>query len=81
MKKILIAGLALAFSTSSFNARAEWMTKVEDDLFSGGKEAMLTGSISPMAGIVFDCTKNSLSMAYIEKDLLTHGHQSLKLLS
>ncbi len=69
----------LAFSTSSFNSRAEWMAKVEDDLFSGGKEAMLAGSISPMVGIVFYCTKNSLSLAYIEKDLLTHGHQFLKL--
>jgi len=67
MKKILIAGLVVAISISSFTARAEWIAKVEDDLFSGGKQAMLAGSISPMAGIVFDCTKDSLSMAYIEK--------------
>jgi len=49
------------------HARAEWTAKVEDDVFSGAKQAMLAGSVSQMIGIVFDCTKDSLSMAYIGK--------------
>ncbi|MEG3112126.1 hypothetical protein SC127_15470 [Pantoea sp. T14] len=67
MKNSLIAGLIGALSLVSFNASAEWMTKVEDDLFSGGKQAMMYGTISQINGIIFDCTKDELSLSYVEK--------------
>ena len=67
MSKFLLSTLLIASSVVSLNANAEWFTKAEDDIFSGGKQAMLLGSISEMSGIAFDCTKDSLELSYIEK--------------
>ncbi|MFH8134198.1 hypothetical protein ABU178_08425 [Pantoea osteomyelitidis] len=67
MKKNLLAGILSLACMASFSAHADWDAKVEDDIFSGGKQAMLVGMISMNNGIIFDCTKDSLSMAYVEK--------------
>lgn len=67
MKNSLIAAIIGCVSLVSFSANAEWVTKVEDDLFSGGKQAMMYGTISLMNGIIFDCTKDELSLSYVEK--------------
>lgn len=67
MNKLLLPCLLVASSFASFNANADWTTKTEDDLFTGGKQSMLFGAISAMNGIAFDCTKDTLELSYIEK--------------
>lgn len=67
MKKLLLSCLLVASSVVSLNASAEWMTKTDDDLFTGGKQSMLFGSISTNNAIAFDCTKDTLELSYIEK--------------
>lgn len=53
-------------------AHAQWVTNTEDDLFSGGKKAMMLGEVSSANGaIVFDCTKDKLKAAYVEMDKTT----------
>lgn len=48
---------------------AQWVTNTEDDLFSGGKKAMMIGEVSSANGaIIFDCTKDKLTAAYVEMD-------------
>ncbi|HCR1893016.1 TPA: hypothetical protein ONC27_004777, partial [Enterobacter asburiae] len=55
-------------------AHAQWVTNTEDDLFSGGKKAMMLGEVSSDNGaIVFDCTKEKLSAAYVEMDKSTES--------
>ncbi|WP_196010546.1 hypothetical protein [Citrobacter amalonaticus] len=50
-------------------AHAQWVTNTEDDLFSGGKKAMMIGEVSSANGaIIFDCTKDKLTAAYVEMD-------------
>lgn len=51
-------------------ALAQWITKAEEDIFTGGKKAIMVATIgdyNSTTGIVFDCTKNGLSLAYVEK--------------
>lgn len=67
MKNSLIAGFIVSLSLVSFSVSAEWMTKIEDDLFSGGKQAMMYGELSGFNGIIFDCTKDGMSLSYVEK--------------
>ncbi|HHT0992389.1 hypothetical protein NFK08_05310 [Enterobacter roggenkampii] len=55
-------------------AHAQWVTNTEDDLFSGGKKAMMLGEVSSDNGaIVFDCTKDKLKAAYVEMDKTTES--------
>lgn len=66
MKKTL---LAVLLATLSFTASAQWYTTVDDDVFSGGKKATMFATINGdiNQAIAFECTKEALSFAYIEK--------------
>lgn len=70
MKKTnFISAALVAVMFTSFSASAQWLTKVDDDLFTGGKKAVMLGSLSSSnSGLIFDCTKNKLSVAYVETD-------------
>lgn len=46
---------------------AQWATHVEDDVFSGGKQARLGGDIDGGHGLIFDCDADSLSLSWIER--------------
>ncbi|WJV38083.1 hypothetical protein QVN03_22310 [Raoultella terrigena] len=47
MKKVSFINAALAaVLLTSFSASAQWLTKVDDDLFTGGKKAVMLGSLS-----------------------------------
>lgn len=68
LTKIFIVAASLMAST----AHARWVTNTEDDLFSGGKQAMMVGEVSnPNGAIIFDCTKQKLKVAYVEMDKTT----------
>ena len=44
MKKVRLINAALAaVLLTSFAAHAQWLTKVDDDLFTGGKKALMIG--------------------------------------
>lgn len=63
--KICIIAASLITST----AYARWVTNTDDDLFSGGKQAMMLGEVSSQnSAIIFDCTKQSLKVSYVEMD-------------
>lgn len=62
--------IALGISTMPAMAMAQWSTTVEDDIFTGGKKATLVVPVSDYDSsnaLVFDCTKNDLYFAYVEK--------------
>ncbi|WP_347254118.1 hypothetical protein [Leminorella grimontii] len=68
LRKIIIKMLMI-FAFVSPIAHAQWITNVDDDLFSGGKKAMMYGELNSLySAIIFDCTKEKLSVAYIEED-------------
>lgn len=47
MKKVRLINAALAaVLLTSFAAHAQWLTKVDDDLFTGGKKALMIGDLS-----------------------------------
>lgn len=51
-------------------ALAQWTTKAEEDIFTGGKKATMVATIgdyNSTTAIIFDCTKNGLTLAYVEK--------------
>lgn len=73
MKKNVFNFMAMTALIISCNAQADWASQVDDDLFSGGKQAMLLGTIADMNGVTFDCTRDTLSMAYIEKGSFNAG--------
>lgn len=58
----VVLGLVVASA-----ANADWMTHVEDDIFSGGQKAMLVGTIDPYHALIFDCVSDGLSMHFLEK--------------
>ncbi len=65
-KHIIIACLAL----SPVVAFAQWSTSTEDDIFTGGKKATMVatlGDYNDSNALIFDCTKNDLSFAYVER--------------
>ncbi|WP_455424792.1 hypothetical protein [Dryocola sp. LX212] len=71
MKKYLITAVASFILIPSI-VNAQWLTKTDDDLFSGGKKAMLIGSLNnSSSGIIFDCTSTTLSAAYVEMNKTT----------
>jgi hypothetical protein len=51
----------------SASAFADWATKVEDDAFSDSHNAMMFGAETEMNGVAFDCSKEELSVSYIEQ--------------
>ncbi|WP_369788807.1 hypothetical protein [Rouxiella sp. WC2420] len=65
--KVAIALSAMIFPTFVF---AQWVTKTDDDIFTGGKKATMIATIgedSDSSALIFDCTKNNLVFSYIEK--------------
>lgn len=65
-KKIKIGAVGMLLISLSPLAHAEWLTKVDDDIFTGGHTAMLLGTDSGDNGIILDCTKDSLLLSYVE---------------
>ncbi|WP_213993793.1 hypothetical protein [Sodalis sp. dw_96] len=64
IRTILIMA-AIFFSTL---CHAAWYTKVDDDIFSGKKNAMLFGDLNSASSLlVFDCSPDNLSISYLEK--------------
>jgi hypothetical protein len=57
-------------------ASADWSTSTQDDIFSGGKKAMLFGSISPGQAVAFDCDSEGLSLAFLQKEKWAEGRAS-----
>ncbi|WP_226439723.1 hypothetical protein [Pseudomonas sp. MWU16-30316] len=73
-------GIAVAFGAiglvvSSF-ANADWITTTQDDIFSGGKTAMLLGYISPFQSVALDCNSEGLSLALLQKEKWEVGRSS-----
>lgn len=66
-----ICGLAL-----SSLASADWITTTQDDIFSGGKTAMMLGYISPFQSVAVDCNSESLSLALLQKEKWQEGRPS-----
>lgn len=67
----------LASMIFSGAASAEWFTNIQDDIFSGGKKAMLVGAISPYQALVFDCDSESLTLAIISKEKWADGMEKV----
>lgn len=70
----LIKVSLIAAALASPIAHAQWVTNTEDDLFSGGKKAMMLGEVSSVnSAIIFDCTQDKLTVAYVEMDKSTES--------
>jgi hypothetical protein len=65
-----VGALGLVVSTL---ASAGWSTTVQDDIFSGGKTAMLIGYISPYQSVVVDCNSEGLSLALLQQEKPQEG--------
>ncbi|MNB69207.1 hypothetical protein D3C81_157350 [compost metagenome] len=53
-------------------AQASWKTTTEEDIFTSGKKAMMTGEIANSHQyLIFDCTKSKLSLSHVEIDPAT----------
>ncbi|WP_459176226.1 hypothetical protein [Ewingella americana] len=53
-------------------AYADWATRVEDDVFTGGHTAIMIGLLgSSETALLFDCSKGKLDIAYVEQDKTT----------
>jgi len=72
MHKLSMISAVVALTFSSF-ASAGWMTKTEDDIFSGGQKAMLIGEVDPFHALVFDCDSENLAFSLIEKSKWQEG--------
>lgn len=60
-------------------AHADWLTKVEDDIFSDGKKATMLGAISVGSSLIADCTTGGpVSLAYAETGEWQDGLELLK---
>lgn len=68
MKAGIAAAIAFVGISISSAASADWSTSTEDDIFSGGKKAMLLGNISPNQMVAFDCDSEGLSLALLQKE-------------
>lgn len=77
MKKIIVAAL-IPILLAPVVAYAQWLTKTSDDIFNNGKSAMLIGTLNDTnSGVIFDCTKKSLSISYVEPDETSKVEQSV----
>lgn len=65
--RLLPLATALIGMTIATAASAGWFAKTTDDIFSGGKSALLAGEIDPYHSLIFDCDSEHLTMALIEK--------------
>ena len=64
----VVIGAAVMLSLVPTAALARWSMLVDDDIFSGGKKAMMIGDIGPDNSVAIDCTSSGdLHVAYIEK--------------
>jgi len=71
MKKIIIATL-IPFLVMPLMAKAQWSTRTDDDIFNNSKKAMLIGTLNnSSSAVILDCTKKTLSIAYVEPDETT----------
>lgn len=68
----VIAGVTL----STF-ASAGWLAAIQDDIFSGGKKAMLAGEVDNFHALIFDCTADSLALSIIEKSKWQDGMERI----
>ncbi|UIP34460.1 hypothetical protein [Stutzerimonas kunmingensis] len=59
---LLMMGLAMATT-----ANANWLTKIDDDIFSDQKVGLLIGEIGPSHALAFDCSEGKLSAALLEE--------------
>ncbi|MCX5495581.1 hypothetical protein OSH11_12760 [Kaistia dalseonensis] len=79
MKRIVLPLAAFCIVVLPSIARADWLTNVEDDIFSGGKKATMLGYISAGSFFTADCvTDGSVSLAYAEKGKWVDGLDLLK---
>jgi hypothetical protein len=76
MKIGIAAAVALLGITISSAASADWYTTTQDDIFSGGKKAMMLGSINASQSIAFDCDSENLSLALLQKEKWQEGRNS-----
>jgi hypothetical protein len=76
MKAGIAAMVALLGITISSAASADWSTSTQDDIFSGGKKAMLFGNISPSQAVAFDCDSDGLSLALLQEEKWPEGMTS-----
>lgn len=76
MKAGMAAAVALIGMAVSSAASADWYTKTQDDIFSGGKKAVLLGSINPGQAVAFDCDSEHLSFAFLQKEEWAKGRTS-----
>src|SRR5262245_15708092 len=59
---------AVTFFITCQLAHAQWTTKVEDDVLTDGKSAVMAGLVSLSQAIYLDCSSDGkLSLSYIEK--------------
>lgn len=78
MAKGNIIKIVLLSALLSPLAHAQWLTNVEDDLFSGGQKAVMIGSLSSSDNaVIFDCSKGKLTASYVEEDKTTDGSLDL----
>ena len=76
MKAGIAATVALLGIAISSTASADWSTSTQDDIFSGGKKAMLFGNISPSQAVAFDCDSEGLTLALLQKEKWPEGMTS-----
>lgn len=77
-KRILLKCSLLLTTLVMPLAHADWATRVDDDVFTGGHKAMMLGLLgSTNNALVFDCSKNVLDIAYVEQDSSTQDIDGL----
>lgn len=57
---------------------ADWYASIEDDIFSGGKKAMLLGGVGPGHSLAFDCAEGELTAALLEEGAWTQSDSPLE---
>lgn len=70
--KLGSAMIAMFFCALPAFAHAEWITKTVEDNFTNAKKATMIATINAYDAdqiFLFDCTKETLSFAYIEKSI------------
>ena len=59
-------------------AHADWATRVDDDVFTGGHKAMMLGLLGSTNNVlIFDCSRSVLDIAYVEQDSSTQDIDGL----
>ena len=76
MRAGIAAAIALVGMSISLVASADWYTTTQDDIFSGGKKAMMLGNINVGQAVAFDCDADRLSLAFLQKEEWPAGRTS-----